>query len=58
MGYEIVEDGYQASHRSPEHLFAQYWFPDGIRVFFDCDTDAVNRSKQPVKLESTSSRLF
>ena len=41
MGREIIEEGYQATHRSPEHLFAQYWFPDDVRVFFDCDTEAL-----------------
>ena len=35
------EEGYFASHRAPEHLLAEYWFPGGVRAFFDCDTDAL-----------------
>ena len=41
MAYEIVEDGYQASHRAPEHILAEYWFPNEVRVIFDCDTEAL-----------------
>jgi predicted dehydrogenase len=39
--YDYHEESYFASHRAPEHFLAQYWFPGGIRVFFDCDTDAL-----------------
>ncbi|NOZ21408.1 MAG: Gfo/Idh/MocA family oxidoreductase [Planctomycetes bacterium] len=41
MAYGINEEGYQATHRAPEHILAEYWFPDDIRVIFDCDTDAL-----------------
>lgn len=41
MGYKINEEGYQATHRAPERMFAQYWFPNNVRVFFDCDPDAL-----------------
>jgi predicted dehydrogenase len=41
MAYGIVEDGYQASHRAPEHILAEYWFPNGVRAIFDCDTEAL-----------------
>ncbi|MFO7947092.1 MAG: hypothetical protein R6V19_09770, partial [Armatimonadota bacterium] len=41
MGYEIVDEGYQQYHRSPEHLLAEYWFPGDVRVIFDCDRDAL-----------------
>lgn len=41
MGYDIVEESYQAYHRSPERLLAEYWFPNDVRVVFDCDADAL-----------------
>jgi predicted dehydrogenase len=41
MASGVSEASYQATHLAPEHLFAQYWFPDGLRVFFDCDPDAL-----------------
>lgn len=41
MAYGIKEEGYQLSHRAPEHIMAEYWFPNNVRVFFDCDTDAL-----------------
>jgi len=41
MGYDIVEEGYQAYHRSPERLLAEYWFPNDVRVIFDCDADCL-----------------
>jgi len=41
MAYGVSDEGYQATHLAPEHLFAQYWFPDGLRVLFDCDPDAL-----------------
>ncbi len=41
MAYGIDETGYKAYHRAPEHTFAEYWFPGGIRVLFDCDTEAL-----------------
>lgn len=39
--YDYHEESYFASHRAPEHVLAEYWFPGGIRVIFDCDTDAL-----------------
>lgn len=41
MAHTICEEGYQATHLAPQSLFAQYWFPEGIRVFFDCSPDAL-----------------
>lgn len=41
MAYGIDESGYKAYHRAPEHTFAEYWFPGGVRVLFDCDTEAL-----------------
>ena len=41
MACGVSEEGYQSTHLAPEHVFAQYWFPDGLRVFFDCDPDAL-----------------
>lgn len=34
-------EGYEATHIAPEHLLAEYWFPAGVRVIFDCDPDAL-----------------
>ena len=41
MAYGINEDDYQATHRAPQHILAEYWFPDDVRVIFDCDTEAL-----------------
>jgi len=41
MAYEIVETGYQATHQAPEHILAEYWFPNDARVILDCDTEAL-----------------
>lgn len=46
MGYEIWEStegqlDYRDTHRSPEHLLAQYWLPNNIRVFFECSRDSI-----------------
>ena len=41
MGYDIVDESYQAWHRSPERLLAEYWFPNDLRVIFDCDADCL-----------------
>jgi predicted dehydrogenase len=46
MGYEIWDakpgqPDYRDTHRSPEHLLAEYWFPGNVRVFFDCSRDAL-----------------
>jgi len=46
MGYEIWEPiegqpDYRDTHRSPEHLLAQYWFPGDVRVFFECSRDTI-----------------
>ena len=40
-GYDYHEESYFAAHRAPEHFLAQYWFPGGLRVFFDCSTEAL-----------------
>ncbi|NLC58820.1 MAG: Gfo/Idh/MocA family oxidoreductase [Armatimonadetes bacterium] len=41
MAHTINEEDYQATHQAPESIFAQYWFPNGVRVFFDCSPDAL-----------------
>jgi predicted dehydrogenase len=41
MAYGTDEEGYKQFHRAPEHTFAEYWYSDGPRVFFDCDVDAL-----------------
>jgi predicted dehydrogenase len=41
MAWGVDETGYKAHHRAPEHTFAQYWFPCGVRALFDCDTEAL-----------------
>ena len=41
MAYGITEEGYQKTHRAPEHIFGQYWFPKGVRAFFECSTEAL-----------------
>lgn len=41
MAYGTDEEGYKQFHRAPEHTFAEYWYADGVRVFFDCDVDAL-----------------
>lgn len=37
MAHTINEESYQISHKAPESIMAQYWFPGDIRVVFDCD---------------------
>ncbi|MBI3922911.1 MAG: Gfo/Idh/MocA family oxidoreductase [Armatimonadetes bacterium] len=41
MAYGINETGYQVTHRAPESMFAEYWFPDNVRVVLDCDPEAL-----------------
>jgi len=41
MAYGINETGYQSTHQAPEHILAEYWFPNDVRVIFDCDTEAL-----------------
>ena len=41
MAYDYHEESYFASHRAPEHILAEYWFPNGLRVVFDCSTEAL-----------------
>ncbi|MBI2298178.1 MAG: Gfo/Idh/MocA family oxidoreductase [Armatimonadetes bacterium] len=41
MAHTIREESYQLSHKAPESIFAQYWFPGGIRAHFDCSPDAL-----------------
>jgi len=39
--HTINETDYQATHRAPESLLAEYWFPGDVRVLLDCSPDAV-----------------
>ncbi len=41
MAHTITEEGYQLSHKAPESIMAQYWFPNDVRVIFDCSPDAL-----------------
>lgn len=47
MAHTINEESYQESHRAPESLLAEYWFPAGerlkseVRVIFACSPDAL-----------------
>jgi len=41
MAHGVNEQGSGATHLAPASLFAQYWFPDGVRVLFDCAPDAL-----------------
>jgi predicted dehydrogenase len=46
-GSGCSSEGYQATHIAPEHLLAEYWFPKGVRVIFDCDPDALGTPNDP-----------
>ncbi len=39
--HTINETSYQITHEAPESLLAEYWFPGGLRVMFDCDPEAL-----------------
>jgi predicted dehydrogenase len=41
MAHTINETSYQTTHLAPESLLAEYWFPGGVRVLFDCDPEAL-----------------
>lgn len=47
MAHTINEESYQITHKAPESLLAEYWFPAGerlktdVRVIFDCSPDAL-----------------
>ncbi|NUP99882.1 MAG: Gfo/Idh/MocA family oxidoreductase [Armatimonadetes bacterium] len=41
MAHTINEESYQATHLAPESIFAQYWFPGGLRVFYDASPEAL-----------------
>lgn len=41
MAHTINEEGYQATHLAPESILAEYWFPNNVRVIFDCDPEAL-----------------
>jgi len=41
MAHTINETSYQVTHLAPESIFAEYWFPGGVRVLFDCDPEAL-----------------
>ncbi len=41
MAQDISEESYEASHKAPQSIFAEYWFPGGIRAFFDCSPEAL-----------------
>ncbi len=46
MAWGVDETGYKAYHRAPEHTFAEYWFPGGVRALFDCDVDALGTPEE------------
>lgn len=46
MAYGISEEGYQSTHRAPEHMLAEYWFPNDVRVIFDCDPEALGTPEE------------
>jgi len=39
--HTISDESYEATHRAPQSIMAQYWFPSEIRVMFDCSPDAL-----------------
>lgn len=39
--HTINDTDYQTTHRAPESLLAEYWFPGDVRVLLDCSPDAV-----------------
>jgi len=39
--HTISDESYQLTHRAPESIMAQYWFPGGVRALFDCSPDAL-----------------
>ena len=39
--HTINETSYQVTHEAPESLLAEYWFPNDLRVIFDCDPEAL-----------------
>ena len=41
MAHTINETSYQESHKAPESIMAQYWFPNDVRVLLDCTPDAL-----------------
>ena len=41
MAHTINEEGYQATHLAPESILAEHWFPNNVRVIFDCDPEAL-----------------
>lgn len=42
MAHTINEtEVYQQSHKAPESILAEYWFPQGVRAIFDCSPDAL-----------------
>ena len=44
--HTINETSYQTTHLAPESILAEYWFPGGLRVIFDCDPEALGTPKE------------
>ena len=41
MATGLCETGYEETHRAPQHLLAEYWFPGDLRVLLDCSPEAL-----------------
>lgn len=41
MARGVVEEGYEETHRAPQHLLAEYSFPNDVRAVLDCSPDAL-----------------
>ncbi len=40
-GHTLSDESYELTHRAPQSIMAQYWFPGGVRAMFDCSPDAL-----------------
>ena len=39
--HTICDESYEVSHKAPQSIMAQFWFPNDVRVLFDCSPDAL-----------------
>jgi predicted dehydrogenase len=39
--HTLSDESYELTHRAPQSIMAQYWFPGGVRALFDCTPDAL-----------------